>query len=138
MTTPHPHADILRAIADGKPIEARCTTERATKDRDRDWIIPADVLGMIADPVVLRNWELRIKPETITINGYEVPCPVQEPSPDVQYWCVDLHSKMRAHMHDLYGDETQDRCLKLGLVHHTREAAIAHADALLIFTRSDK
>jgi hypothetical protein len=127
--TPHPQADILIAIARGKTVQMRNALRES-----KIWHDEPTPFEYLSDD----RFEWRIKPETITINGHEVPAPVRESSPDVEYWCVDLNSKMRAHRNDFYGDETQERCLKLGLVHLTQEAAIAHAEALLSFTRSDK
>lgn len=121
----HPHAKILRAIADGKNVQSL--------NESGHW---AD--ASLYELAIWPKLKYRVEPETITINGREVPEPVREPSPSAEYWCVDLHSTMFTHRHDFYNDETLKYCLKLGLVHLTREAAIAHAEALLSFTRSDK
>ena len=65
MTTPHKHADILRAIADGKEIEY--STEAGYWSK-------ADLGILFRNPGCL----FRIKPETITINGVECPAPVKQ------------------------------------------------------------
>jgi len=68
MTTPHKHADILRAIADGKKIQYQylspewkdCTPELALSQLAPDYH---------SKP----SYTLRIAPETIVVNGVECP-----------------------------------------------------------------
>ena len=60
MTTPHKHADILRAIADGKEVQVQnafCKWEEGN-------------LPLLADNPDA-TW--RVKPDTIVVNGVEVP-----------------------------------------------------------------
>lgn len=59
--TEHKHADILRAIADGKKMQA--------KDGD-DWI---DITGSTAINYLSVGGFVRITPETIVVNGVECP-----------------------------------------------------------------
>lgn len=61
MTKPHPHADILRAIADGKKIEY----QSAETDK---WCA-----AELIDLVRYQGLEFRSAPETIVINGVECP-----------------------------------------------------------------
>lgn len=65
---PHPQADILRAIADGKVIECR-----HPRWNDGAWMTNYTPLRTIEN--MSTEWEIRIKPETININGHEGPCP---------------------------------------------------------------
>lgn len=128
MRTPHPQADILRAIADGKLIQ------RFHPQKDR-WEKSEFPLNDI-----VHGYKLRIKPETITINGHEVPCPVREPLEYQDgYYVPCVSNKERFAIFSWRpscGDDS--RLLSLGLIHLTPEAAIAHAEALLSFTRSDE
>jgi len=88
---------------------------------------------------MLEGQDISIKPETININGHEVPAPVREPLElgkmylFVHFWDDAVVSEVT------WSDDRVDRHrLKWGLIHSTKEAAIAHAEALLSFTRSDK
>ncbi len=123
----HPQAKILRAIADGKQMRMRVGS------------ITVNVTGDEALKYMLEGQDISIKPETININGHEVPAPVREPLElgkmylFVHFWDDAVVSEVT------WSDDRVDRHrLKLGLVHATKEAAIAHAEALLSFTRSDK
>jgi len=123
----HPQAKILRAIADGKQMRMRVGS------------ITVNVTGDEALKYMLEGQDISIKPETININGHEVPAPVREPLElgkmylFVHFWDDAVVSEVT------WSDDRVDRHrLKWGLIHSTKEAAIAHAEALLSFTRSDK
>lgn len=80
----------------------------------------------------------RRKPRTININGHEVPEPVREPLKDKQDYYITRLSHDR--MYSLYAWESDcvdHYFLENGLIHLTQEAAIAHAKALLSFTKKD-
>lgn len=127
--TPHPQADILRAIADGKTVQIR-------HEDDDAWWEPTDALQYINSD----KHKFRIKPETITINGIEVPCPVREQLKDGQEFYVADVTQTRRPVR-FHWDSVSDamQCwFKRRLIHLTEEAAIAHTEALLSFTRSDK
>lgn len=80
-----------------------------------------------------RASSFRIKPKTININGHEVPEPVREPLAARQYYYLaDLRcDSLRG---TWSGDADDLLWLSRGLIHLTREAAEAHAKALLSFT----
>lgn len=72
---------------------------------------------------------------TININGYEVPEPEREPlSPNEEYWIAALDSSILLATGVWTNHRVDNQALKRGLLHKTREAAIAHAQALLSFT----
>lgn len=77
--------------------------------------------------------DYRIKPKTITVNGIEVPEPIRkEPTKgDTLYFIPVLSSPSFYAQVYWNGDETDHHRLKHGLLHHTKEAAIAHAKAML-------
>ena len=112
------------------------------------------------DPEAWRNWQYkwgnewtsctspllfqdgikyRRKPRTrtITINGHEVPEPVRHPLEDGEsYWIpgiVEVSSVYRLTWSE-YGHNK--RLLRAGMIHRTREAAEAHAKALISFTQT--
>ena len=130
MSTPHPQAEILRAIADGKTIQ------RFYPIRGGIWV---DSVTPLSD--VIQNERIRIKPDTVNINSHKVPCPVMEPlNYREEYYIPNerddpLYTKLT-----WLDDHIDKRLLARGLIHCRKEAAIAHAEALLsfTFTRSDK
>ena len=67
MNAPHLHADILRALADGKKIECRIQQHVYTGDWRKGNL--QDVCNNPGD------LEFRIAPETVLINGVECPKP---------------------------------------------------------------
>ena len=72
-TTPHKHAHILRAIADGKEVQCRVTDACA-------W-----VPGSLYNLSNLDDVQWRVKPETIIINNIEVPKPSLQRSVEAPY-----------------------------------------------------
>lgn len=124
----HPYADILRAIADGKIVQWQ-DDENSWNDQHPDL-----VLRYIHDECDVKN--LRIKPRTININGFDVPEPLRvAPLNGARYFIVVLTG---SNMHSLAATwssaDSDLTLLSCGLIHMTREAAKAHAKALLSFT----
>lgn len=118
----HPQADILRAIADGETVQ--CYTSGG-------WI-DSHTYEALTDIAYKRSYKYRVKPKTLVINGHEVPEPVREPlnEGDV-YYRVDVPSITCL----TWGNDSYDtEMLRRGLIHLTKEAAIAHTSALLSFT----
>ena len=87
-------------------------------------------LYLIDDPDFASACEFRLKPRTITVNGREVQAGEEKP-PIGEFFFVDIESS------DCFGStvwvgKRLDRLrLERGLVHLTKEAAIAHARAML-------
>jgi hypothetical protein len=73
MTQPHKHADILRAIADGKKIQLRHTPSALTEWQDCP---PDRFFWAVNHYKDKEGCEYRIAPETIVVNGVEVPLPL--------------------------------------------------------------
>ena len=80
-------------------------------------------------------WSLT--PPFIEINGYKVPAPERKPLKNgTRYfvphlWSGDMLS------YRWVGDNDDQNCLKNGLVHLTADAARAHAQALISFTKEE-
>lgn len=132
MNTPHKHAAILIAIAQGKPVQMRNTVD----PEDGEWSEDGDVLCTIASQCSCH--EFRIKPEGILINGHEVPKPVREPLEyATQYYAPDTSysngNRVSAHQWKSSGYDFQR--LTAGMCHLTESAAEKHAQALLSFTK---
>ena len=75
----------------------------------------------------------RRKPKTILINGHEVPEPHRKPLEiDDPYWTLDFFRGVKTHR---WQNNTEDnRLLKNGFIHLTKEAAEKHFNALKSFT----
>lgn len=70
----HPDTEILRAIADGEPLE---NFEIRYKDWANDRWNPFGEDYWIDWFYMPENWQFRRKQKTIMVNGFEVPEPVQ-------------------------------------------------------------
>ena len=87
---------------------------------------PKDIIGMWSDP-----------PKTIRIGEYDVPEPVREPlEKDTEYWIAHFSLAELANRFKWYSDEFDNRVLKNGLIHLTKEAAVIHAKALMSLTKA--
>lgn len=120
----HVHAELLRAIADGREIEFL--------DNYGCWskACHSNVLGALATRPATGAPKFRVKPSTITVNGIEVPEPLRVvPGVGATYWFVSAFRgavKMRYTV-----DEGDHHALKSGLCHATEEAARAHFEAII-------
>lgn len=125
----HPHADKMALYAQDA-LETDEPWERWEVNYGVGWAT------LVKGPKWDRSAQYRRKPRTITINGYEVPEPVREPLlVGALYWHFD---PMEANgLNDnTWNDEAFDAALlKNGFIHLDREAAKAHAEALLSFTK---
>lgn len=126
--TPHPQAEILRAIADGKIVEI-C---HKTKDI---WFESTSVLAYVGD----EGYRLRIKPEIMALAGHEFPFPVREPLENGQkYWTPDVHGFVEICRTDIWiGHKVDFHNLKRGLIQLTKEGAIAQAKAMIAAVGGD-
>jgi hypothetical protein len=90
------------------------------------------------NPSFSTQFHYRRKQETIDINGHKVPKPLREDEieDNVYYYMPYLHDDMNKYMriNSSYYDLRSYYATKKGLLHKTKEAAIAHTKALLSFT----
>jgi hypothetical protein len=97
-----------------------------------------NILGQESDEqetICLFDW--KIKPRTITINGYEVPEPIRvKPRLGDKYYIVFLPIDT-VESYSFADNPTDNRWFKLGFLHKTREAAELHLEALLSFTKHE-
>lgn len=73
MTTPHPHAEILRAIADGKAIQKKYIGQDWT-----DCPVAVALTTIGPDYPCKPAYQLRVKPDAITVNRVECPKPLEQ------------------------------------------------------------
>lgn len=123
---PHPHADFLRAIADGVPIT---DFEVIYKTRE-NWEPLCDfVHSLLLSP---SDIQIRRKPKTHVANGFTVPKP-ETAAPELGrlYHVLNLaEDQFSPSFYQWKGDRTDKMFLSRGLVHLTKEAAIANAKAM--------
>ena len=111
---------VVRAAANGEEIEYLSHTG---KWRDR-----GDGMAETFKP----RLKYRIKPRAITVNGFEVPEPMRE-APDIgtEYHLADAVNEDLAGSYQWKADSADSLWLSRGICHYTKEAAIAHAKAML-------
>ena len=130
----HPYAEILHAIADGKQIQYRDDLGRWVNAHER---------AIITELHNRRDLDrYRVKPPVIVINGIEVPEPLRE-LPEKMNGMVLYHPAFLAGRLELEsmlvgqtiaGSVFSNNLLRLGILHKTFDAALAHAKALISFS----
>lgn len=124
----HPYAHILRAIADGKPIQLKA--EGAWIDKDH-----ALALALISSELCTQEG-IRVKPRTIEINGCAVPEPLRvEPEKGRAVYAVDLLAQKSTATFGWTGSDDERVLLQRGVLHLTKEACRAHVHALISVSR---
>jgi hypothetical protein len=82
---------------------------------------------------------VKIKPRTININGFEVPEPLRKyPEVGTVIFLASTNCKRGNNYSKWRNEETYFEWIEKGIVHLTQESAQKHIDALLSFTRTDK
>lgn len=138
MKTEHKYAQVLRWIADGEDVQARLPGSEISGEFESlignfnswnysdDWkqcLLSGDFGG--------HEWEFRLKPRTITVNGREIVAGETRQPPEDHYYLADPG----AYEYWVQYRWTDHSCnlehLSRGLVHLTKENAIAHAKAML-------
>ena len=125
--TAHKHAVALIALANGQEVQFAL----GGPEKWEDWTQPHhDRFSPLfcADGIL---W--RVKPKTIRIGERDVPAPMTT-APEIgeHYWYVDLNEDDVTHSYEWKADRFDLRVLKRGFVHDNREAALAHAEALIL------
>lgn len=122
----HPHAELIMKYAEIAQYDA---------EPWKHFEYYAAVGWVECSPLMSFNEtvEYRLKPQTININGFEVPEPLRSvPAYGTSYFIIDLpdvEGMTWTNVPDEYA------WLKAGIIHLTREAAEKHLEALLSFTK---
>lgn len=128
MKTEHKYAQMWRWLADGETIigSFKGSTESIFPENFSSASLAHAAAGE-------DGWEFRLKPRTITVNGREVQAGESEwPENRSEYWFPSFHqSEMVDSARWDTADEMDRQLFERGLVHLTKEAAIAHAKAML-------
>lgn len=120
MGKPHKHAALIHAWADGAQIQVQAV-DGSWKDSDNPWWE--------------NDTEYRIKPNTININGFEVPGPLTcVKNGDIVY-IVSLFSPDLVLSYKVIYPKDWIEPLSKGIVYGDRESAHLLAEALLSFTQ---
>ena len=122
---PHPHAEVLRAIADGVPL----SEFEITWAHKKVWEPIGEQLYTFMND---ETSEVRRVPQYIMVNGFKLPKPLSvAPKKGDLYFIVAL---LNDSLYDTFiwdGVEREYNWLKRGIIYTTEEAAIAHAKAML-------
>jgi len=124
----HPHAWVLRAIADGEPISDFECVNRSWKGEE--WEPATEYSGWVFYP---DGWQVRRKQKTIKVNGFDVPEPVSKDAyphalPTV-FWPYFTYESL---WNSAMPSNTEAKlAVWRGIAHLTKENAIAHAKAML-------
>ena len=127
---PHPHAEILRAIADGVPLsDFELTCHLNEKDVWDNMGNGTKWGSWIHNP---EEWLVRRKQRTHVVNGFTVPAPMdKEPSTGDSYFTMSPYVSEYYSENLWSGFQCEKLWFKRGIVHATKEAAIANAKAML-------
>ena len=124
---PHPHAEILRAIADGVPL-----SEFEATSNGRSWFNVKDAKmtdWFFSDP---QQWQVRRKQRTHVVNGFTVPAPMDKESEEgARYYSATPDAIEFFNDRPWDGGNYDKRVFSRGLCFATKEAAIANAKAML-------
>jgi hypothetical protein len=77
------------------------------------------------------DYQYRRKPQTVTINGFEVPAPLKEGIKGVQYYIEQPDNHAFFNDYSWADDDFDLRCLDRSIAHTTKEGAIASCKARL-------
>lgn len=133
----HEYKEILQAIIDGKIIQKMVVA--GNTETWHDCTNSKEVFTHLSKLSQLN--EIRVKPATISINGFEVPEPVHQDLEHGQtYFYVNFEfGNGEAYSKDKWIGFYEDKQrLLAGIIHLTEEAASRHAEALLSFTQKSK
>lgn len=129
----HPYAEILRAIADGEEVQY-------LNKVFNEWmgVSHASALRFIYEEKFEPDY-IRVKPQTININGYEIPEPLMiVPEVNTTVFIADPCNINLVVEFRTGGGSLSKEKFNTGLCHSTKEAAVIHAKALLSFTSATK
>lgn len=118
---PHPHAEVLRAIADGAPL-----SEFEYSKNNVYW---SYIGNMRLSELSQSDTYIRRKPQYIMVNGFKVPKPLDAACERSIVWTPSIMQSEYADHWTIYGNISN--ALYRGIAHDTKEAAIAHAKAML-------
>lgn len=129
------HNEVLEALLAGKVLRDVVGKDIIVFKGTNDILYNED--GKPLEELYLNGWELA--PETIEINGIEVPKPeTTAPSCGTRFYIPVLHDVTELYAKLFWNNsKLLHEFLAKGLIHLSKDNAIAHAKALLSFTSSE-
>ena len=124
----HPYSIILKAVAEGKTIQA--LEANVDPDLPSVWTdIAAEEALAAALEETYAPEDLRVKPDTVVINGYEVLAPLREaPACGTEYYHV---SRSKSFTKYVWRNSVMDyNFLDMGVVFLSKEDAAAYVKAM--------
>ena len=132
MTTPHKHAEIIRAIADGLEVQFLSAS-------NKDWVTwePSHSASPLNYTWADLKW--RIKPRMIVCGKHSWPEPMREaPEDGCIFYIASPSWSVIPVNHFVWRGNRSDRIpLQRGMCHTTHEAAEQHARALIAISQGD-
>lgn len=120
VKTPHPHAAIIQAWADGESIEYLSSLG--------EWV----PLNKVYAPSFSPDTNYRIKKKTMMVNGFEVQAGETEKlKKRTEYYLPELRTSELSSVYSWEEDSFDLLYLSRGIIHLTKESSIAHAKAML-------
>lgn len=137
--TEHKYAQVLRWIADGEDVQARLPGSEVSREFEslignfNEWNYSDDWKQcLLSGDFGGHEWEFRLKPRTITVNGREIVAGSEvEPEWGITYYLPVPHQEGMYGWEKWTNNDFDRRTFSRGLVHLTKENAIAHAKAML-------
>ena len=124
----HPYSTILKAVAEGKTIQVLAAN--VDPDLPSVWldITAEDALADVSDESYAPE-DMRVKPDTVVINGYEVMAPLREaPACGTEYYHI---TRSKTSLKYVWHNSAMDyNFLDMGVVFLSKEDAEAFAKAL--------
>ena len=125
------HREVLEALLAGKVLRDVVGKDIIVFKGAKDILYNED--GKPLEELYLNEWELA--PETIEINGIEIPkAETKAPSCGTRFYIPVLHDVTEFYALDWNNSKLHHEFLAKGLIHLSKDNAIAHARALLSFT----
>lgn len=127
MTKQHTHAHLMALYAqDAAETDKPWERWEVKNPTSHQWSSLKD------NPWWIDTCEYRRKPKTIKVNGFEVPEPLKEVADGATVWLAVCHQEKFVEWYDYWKNESWiELALQRGLLHETKEAAVAHAKAML-------
>lgn len=126
--TPHPHKDILIAIANGLKND-----EIEVKHHQwQEWQNGSDYSSWMS-PASAGSWQVRLIPKTMLFNRQQLPMPMETAPKEGTIVHVPDFTEDKSHWMVWGPTKWQVTLLDKGLIHSTKEAAIEWANAMIPF-----
>ena len=126
MSNPHPHAALMMQYAqDAAETDKPWWRWECRLDDSHPWE------SINHNPGWSPGYSYRRKPKTIKVNGFDVPEPLKSLSGLSAYWYPDPFASAYCNMQWPGEGTFNSLAIERGLVHATKEAAVAHAKAML-------